>query len=299
MDLEHIARTLEESPDYRVLRRLVPRTLFHEMPEPGLCRGIILDTETTGMDLSQDEVIELGMVLFSYDAQTGKVSRVIDTFEAMEQPSKPIPPASTEIHGITDEMVHGKRIDDSQVLAFVRGVDLVIAHNAQFDRNMLEKRLPIFESLRWGCSLKEVPWQQEGLGSAKLDYLLNQFGYFHDAHRAEADCLALLEVLQRPLPKTGRLGLSWVLAAQAEPAIRIWATGSPFDNKDKLKAKGYRFDGVSKTWNLLTTKADLEQALSDLKEAGYNNRAAKVEIEALDGFVRYSQRPGQRETLLI
>jgi len=294
MNLENIAIQLEAHPDYKVLRRLVPRKQFFDISISNLKRGVIIDTETTGIDTAKDEIIEIGMILFDYDPVTGQAYHVIDTCGELEQPSKPIPPETTLVHGITDDMVQGKRIDDDKVAKFISGVTLVVAHNSSFDRAMLERRLPIFKTLSWGCSFKEIPWRNEGIGSQKLDYILSQFGFFHEAHRAEADCLALLEVLQRPLPGSGRLGLSWILDAQRQPAYRVWATGSPFDNKDQLKALGYRFDGATKVWSLLTTHDRLEQDLVALKQAGYNGKAARVQVETLDGFVRYSVRPGEK-----
>ena len=238
MNLENIAIQLEAHPDYKVLRRLVPRKQFFDIPTADLKRGVIIDTETTGVDTAKDEIIEIGMILFDYDPITGQACRVIDTYCELEQPSKPIPLETTLVHGITDDMVQGKRIDDNKVAEFLSNVELVVAHNSSFDRALLERRLPIFKTLSWGCSFKEIPWRNEGIGSQKLDYILSQFGFFHEAHRAEADCLALLEVLQRPLPGSGRLGLSWILDAQRQPVYRVWATGSPFDNKDQLKALG-------------------------------------------------------------
>ena len=292
MDIERMATELEAHPDYRVLRRLVPRKHFHDLPQSGLRRGVIVDTETTGVDTANDEIIELGMVVFSYDPGSGRVHSVLEAVGELEQPSKPIPPESVQVHGITDDMVRGKRIDDERVMKALSEVDLVVAHNAAFDRAMLERRLPVFSSVRWGCSFREIPWREEGIGSQKLDYILNQFGFFHEAHRAEADCLALLEVLQRPLPVSGRLGLSWLLESQRQPSYRIWATGSPFDNKDNLKALGYRWDGNGKCWNLLTTHERLEEDLATLKEAGFNGKPARVQVETLDGLVKYSHRPG-------
>lgn len=147
----------------------------------------------------------------------------------------------------------------------------------------------------WACSLRDVAWAQEGMGSSRLDYLLNQFGFFHEAHRAEADCMALLEVLQRPLPRSGQMGLSLLLQSHRTPEYRVWATGSPFDNKDQLKARGYKFDGGSKVWNLLVAEAQLEQELLVLKEIGFNGKAAKIQIETLDGLVKYSTRSGKKE----
>jgi DNA polymerase-3 subunit epsilon len=120
MDFENIAKQLEASPDFKVLRRLVPRTHFYDLPAAGLKRGVIVDTETTGVNAAHDEIIELGMVVFSYDANSGQVHRVLETISALEQPSKPIPPETTKVHGITDDMVRGKRIDDAKVAAMSR-----------------------------------------------------------------------------------------------------------------------------------------------------------------------------------
>ena len=44
----------------------------------------------------------------------------------------------TELTGITNEMVSGKHIDGSSVSEFLKDVDLIIAHNAKFDRAFFE-----------------------------------------------------------------------------------------------------------------------------------------------------------------
>lgn len=66
-----------------------------------------MDVETTGLDRSKDEIIELGMVAFDFDT-AGKIRRVIDVFSELRQPSTPISDKITRLTGITDEMVAGK-----------------------------------------------------------------------------------------------------------------------------------------------------------------------------------------------
>jgi DNA polymerase-3 subunit epsilon len=98
-DLAAMAEVLQKSEDHRILRRLKPQTVF--APDDGLPTktGVLLDVETTGLNSAQDEVIELGMVKFTYLAD-GRVVRVLDTFSAFREPSVAIP---QEIVGLTED----------------------------------------------------------------------------------------------------------------------------------------------------------------------------------------------------
>lgn len=298
--VEQLAREVEQHPDFKVMRRLLPRRRFEVWDgDEDVLQVAIVDTETTGMNPDKDEIIELGLVVVAVGATSGRAFEVLDSYGALEEPRGPIPPETTRVHGITDEMVLGQRIDDRRVQSMLKDVGLVIAHNARFDRRFLEKRLPVFADLPWACSVKEVAWQQEGFGSQKLDYILMQCGYFHEAHRAEADCLALLEVLQRPLEKSGGVALGQLLRASTENRFRIWALNSPFEVKDALKSAGYRWDAALRSWNLETSAAKLEEELQRLKALAYPKRPAKLSVELLDARVRFSDRSGIREERVI
>src|SRR5947209_5923793 len=102
VNADDMIRTLEKSGDYRVLRRLKPRDVFETIvPGQELKTGVIIDLETTGLDTVSDEIIELGLVKFSYLADD-RVATVADTFGAFNEPTRPIPPEVTELTGITD-----------------------------------------------------------------------------------------------------------------------------------------------------------------------------------------------------
>src|SRR5258707_37858 len=103
-DLEAAAESLEESGDYRVLRRLKQRDVFREDDGSQKRIGLILDVETTGLDPTRDEIIELAMVKFEYGLD-GAVFRVTDQFSRLREPSVPIPIEITKLTGITQEMV--------------------------------------------------------------------------------------------------------------------------------------------------------------------------------------------------
>ncbi len=298
--IKDAVQLLDAHADYKVLRRILPREVYAESDGRELLRGVIIDTETTGVQPEKDLIIELGMVLFEYDPLTGQAYRILGVFDELEDPGFPIPQESIAVHGITDEMVSGKHIDDDKVTEFLSDVSVVIAHNSKFDRVFLEKRLPIFETLPWGCSLAQVDWTAEGLGSAKLDYIAYKYGFFFDAHRAQEDCMALLEILQQKLPKSGSLVMKSILDALPQKSYRVYATGAPFDKKDVLKQRGYRWDAEKKCWhNTLTGDDAIKSEVEWLKSSVYSGKSAAVDIEVLNCLTRFSNRTGNKATKLI
>lgn len=246
---DEMVRHLQETGRYRVLAKLQPRAIDKE-PNPAFpLLGVIVDTETTGLNSRKDEVIEIGAVAFSFD-RMGRVGEVTDIYGGLQQPSGSIPAEITRLTGITDAMVAGQRIEIDRLEALVKPADLVIAHNAAFDRPFCEALSPIFVDKAWACSVSEVDWQARAFEGTKLGYLIGQAGYFHDGHRAVDDCHALLAVLDRPMD--GQSAFAELYDRSQRSRVRIFAENAPFDLKDLLKGRGYRWsdgsDGRPKAW---------------------------------------------------
>lgn len=301
--LEDMARRLEADPDYRVLRRLVPVGDYGPRPgtssddsdaSAGVQRLLILDTETTGLAQASDRIIELAMLLVQVDTATGLPFGPVETFEGFEDPGMPIPAVARQITGISDEMVRGQRLDDTRVDALLARADLVVAHNAGFDRPFVEARFPGFARKPWACSFADIDWKAQGAESARLGALAHDRGWFYDAHRALVDCHALLQVLACPGADGAGTGLGRLIAAVDKPGFKLRATGSPFESKDLLKARGYRWDGEARVWYCgLGSEEALNAELAWLKAEVYGGRrSAQVEVEVLDALTRYSHRPG-------
>jgi len=298
MIFDEMADKLSAHPDFKVKRRLVPILDFGPGSGGPTKRILILDTETTGLDWRAENIIELAMLSVDVDLHTGQPVGVVEVYEDFEDPGRPIPSEIVKLTGITDHDVKGQKLNEVKINAMVERADLIVAHNAGFDRPFVENRLEVFEHKAWACSFAGINWKAQGLGSAKLEFLCSELGWFYDAHRAQVDCHALLRVLSSnlktqpdDLPTSGFLQLL-KSAEQARTVVK--AFGSPFESKDKLKARGYRWDAEAKVWFTAVKSADALEAEAEwLKTQIYGGRSARIGLETQDAWVQFSSRSGQ------
>ena len=265
-ELETWAKALEASGDYRVLRKLEPLPPAPPPLPDGARTGLILDVETTGLDHERSQVIELAMVKFAYSS-SDEVLGLVDRFQSFRDPGEPLDAQISAITGITNEMVRGQAIGLEAMRTFIAPAAVVIAHNAAFDRQFAEKLCQDYAEKPWACSMSEPPWSDEGLEGRALPYLAMQAGFFYEKHRAMNDCLAVLELLRRPLPVSGRTGLAAMLEETRTPRWRLWAH-TPYELRETLKARGYRWssgEGAKpRAWYIDVTDALLENELAFL-----------------------------------
>lgn len=253
-----LARVLQRHEDYLVQRRLgtMDRRSSAGAATGGMT-GVALDVETTGLDHTRHEVIELAMQRFRLD-QHGRIVETGRPRSWLEQPSEPIPAAITRVTGLTDHDVAGRSISDGEATGMILGSDFVVAHNAAFDRPFVERRLPMAAGRPWVCSLADLDWRAEGFGDRTLSALLWRMGWFYDAHRAEVDVSALLHLLDHPFDDGGTVA-SRLLDRARRPTWIVDATDAPFSAKDVLKERGYRWNAKRRVW----TASVSEEALGE------------------------------------
>ncbi len=94
---------------------------------------VVFDTETTGFYAGSDQMIEIGAVKI-------KDGKVIDRFDELIDPHRPLPKKITELTFITDEMVSGKDNEENVTKRFLDWAgDLpMVAHNAKFDISFMK-----------------------------------------------------------------------------------------------------------------------------------------------------------------
>lgn len=291
-DLEKIVSILENNNDYQVLRRFEQVKQYNSIDGEDKLIGIYLDTETTGLDYKKDKIIELALVPFEY-RKDGRIFRVLDSYSGFQDPGIPLNEQITSLTGITNEMVKGKVIDSNRVEKLVHSASLIVAHNAGFDRKFIEKQFPVFQQKSWGCSYKQIPWNNENISSAKLEYLAYKFGFFYDAHRAEVDCLVGIHLLTQVLPISKEIAFKSLLNKVEEKSYIIWATNAPFSSRDQLKNRGYRWNdgnnGKPKAWHIEVNESQKVEELNFLEQNIYQNKR-KTEIEEISSLNRFSTR---------
>lgn len=165
-----------------------------------------IDLETTGVNISVDRIVELAIVKVLPDG-TKQVKR------KLINPLMPIPVSSSDIHGITDEMVKDapsfKQVAN-EVKQFIENCDLGGYNSNRFDIPML-----IEEFLRVGIEfsvdgkkLVDVQkvfhlMEQRTLSAAYKFYCQKTL---EGAHSAEVDATATWEVLEAQVEKYPQIG---------------------------------------------------------------------------------------------
>ena len=165
-----------------------------------------IDLETTGINLGVDRIIEIGMVKILPDGNRSVKRRLIN-------PEMPIPQASSDIHGITNEMVKDappfKQLAND-IKQFLDGCDLAGYNSNRFDIPLLVEeflRVEVEFDMK-GRKLVDVQkifhmMEQRTLSAAYKFYCQKNL---EGAHSAEADAKATLEILEAQVERYPQIG---------------------------------------------------------------------------------------------
>ena len=162
---------------------------------------IVLDTETTGLEVKQGHrVIEIGAVLLN-DRKKSE-----EHFHTYLNPSRLIDEEASKVHGITNSDLEDKPFFDEiaeEFISFIEGSTLVI-HNAPFDLGFLNNELKLastsYPNLEEICKVEDsltiarnkYPGQRNSLDALASRYKIS--GYDRTFHGALLDANILADV---------------------------------------------------------------------------------------------------------
>jgi DNA polymerase-3 subunit epsilon len=201
---------------------------------------LVVDTETTGLDVRSDRIVSVGAVC-GHGTRLFR-GRMIDD---LVDPGMPISPGSTKVHGITDQMVEGAR-DFPAVYADLDRMAqgrVVIGHNVPFDLTILREE----------CARHDRPWEQPvfidtlrlasllnpALDRLDLETLADIYNIdVHGRHTALGDALVAAELYFGMVPRLQMQGfttLGDLLEYHCRAAVDViagqrengWITGQP------------------------------------------------------------------------
>jgi len=214
----------------------VPASGIRSVPLTGLDFTVV-DVETTGWAPDKAGITEIGAVRV-------RGSKVVGEFSSLVNPGTPVPPAITELTGISDQMLaSAPPVADvlPDLLAFAEG-SVLAAHNAPFDLAFLIAacdatglawpRFEVLDTVRLARHLMATPQE---VPDRKLATLASFFeAPVRPSHRALDDARATAVVLGRLLGRLAdREGVmtlddldAWLAARDAEAAARRAAKGA-------------------------------------------------------------------------
>ncbi|MEP3670783.1 MAG: 3'-5' exonuclease [Roseibium sp.] len=303
-DPEAVTAALDEA-GYAMLRQ-IEKTEFPIVTDPDRVAnaedGTILDTETTGLNPGEDRIVQLALLHFKYDEQ-GIIS-LGGFFNEYHDPGVPMSAEATEVTGITDEMLKGKKITNEQIKAEIGDKKMVVAHNAGFDRKFCEADFPDagFVEINWHCSFAQIDWKARGMKGSSLELLALTEGYVYGAHDAYSDVAATAFVLNS-VNSEGKTAFAEMYERGMGKSIMIIAEKCPFESKDDLKDAGYKWaaDGTEtggiKAWFKVVPDLPEEIAAESEIIRGAYGRDVSLPAYEMDQKILYSsRRPTERVT---
>lgn len=230
-------------------------------PKPNLIL-VGIDLETTGLVIDELSITEVSAVL--WDSLSSSPIRMFTSLIKLPSGVR-IPEEIIELNGITDEACAKWGRDLATVLGeigadFFHHSSAVVAHNGtDFEKPILKRFMPAISipSL-WIDTSLDVPYPNR-ISTRKLTHLCAEHGFLNPfPHRSLFDVVSMMKILDQ-------YPLSAVLELARSETMRIQADVS-YDDREKAKARGYRWVTEQKIWarNIKACHLERERA-----EAGF------------------------------
>jgi len=238
---------------------------------------LFLDVETTGISFENDKIIQLALRPVFVNRSSFKISKLAGIKILYNDPGIEISDEITALTGVTADTVKGQTIDWEWVGNIVGRVDLIVCHNAKFDRNFVMRHLQeanISEPLTvWACTWHQIDWKNVCRGSQALEVLCVWHGFYYGAHDAGRDVDALIHLI------TVSNRMEELVTNAQKSQWRVFAVDLPYEKKDEIKARRYQWDNEVRMWFIgIADEAAAKAELDHIAEK-FNIQPQLFEIE--------------------
>ena len=252
-------------------------------------RICFLDLETTGLDVTDCDPIEIAMKLVEFNKSTGEKINAVAEYESYNDPGVPIDEFITRLTGISDKMVKDKSIDWDNVKKLLELSQITVAHNAKFDRSFIDKYIDV-QSV-WACSQKDINWMERGFFKISLEMLCMWHGFYYGAHRAMSDVNATINLLIHSSYLDNRPMLELINNTK-KPTFRI-VNNFPYNpilvKLIKARDRRYYYTPDNRSWSIeISDKDELENERIWLEENIYNGHF-RGDIKMISAYDRYKK----------
>ncbi|MEI7607340.1 MAG: 3'-5' exonuclease, partial [Rhodospirillaceae bacterium] len=121
---------------------------------------------------------------------------------------------------------------------------------------------------------------------------------YYATARQRSACSHSRQQLTITLPKSGKLAMAALLEQARTASYRISAEGAPFEAKDKLKARRYRWNAEPehgpRAWWIEVPADQVELELTFLEREVFHGQA-HIPVQKITAFERYSARKSERD----
>jgi len=208
----------------------------------------ILDTETNGLDPKNNQIIEIAIIL--YDLIN---AAPVNSFSAIIS-SEPNP--VEHINGIGSSLMKNMtdwKISTNVISEFINKSDIILAHNAVFDKEFFENSFlqnevygyPNHFVKPWVCSMNHIKWPKKHTSRSLMAIALAHGVPVIAAHRAMTDC----DILARLLTRVHENGTDLIklMELAMRPRVLVQALVS-FDDRQLAKDEFFDWKGDTKQW---------------------------------------------------
>jgi len=203
---------------------------------------LIIDTETDGLSPEKNKVLEIAAVMFNVPSKTiiHQASTLIDADSN----------DAAHINGISVDAlksvnIFGKTLTLELIFLMCEKVDLIMAHNAQFDKKFVKKLYgDKLNDMRWICSKEDISWPPSE--SLRLTDIAKSLGVESSgAHRALNDCIILANCLAK---------LNDLQEQLNSGDKKLFRANVGFEDRELPKKSGFYWNSLLRRWEKKMTE---------------------------------------------